>query len=53
LAQAGSTTHQIASITGHKTLSELQGYTESADQKRLAIEAMAKVVRIGGKADGT
>jgi integrase len=52
LAEAGCTTHQIASITGHKTLSEVQRYTKAADQERLAIEAMANVVRIGSKPDG-
>lgn len=52
LTEAGCTTHQIASITGHKTLSEVQRYTRSADQERLAIEAMAKVSRIGSKGAG-
>lgn len=52
LAEAGCTTHQIASITGQKTLSEVQRYTRSADQARLAVEAMDRVVRIGAKSDG-
>jgi integrase len=40
LAEAGCTVHQIAAITGHKTLSEVQRYTRAADQARLAREAM-------------
>lgn len=48
LAEAGCTMHQIASVTGHTTLSEVQRYTKSADQERLATEAMANVVRMGG-----
>ncbi|WP_173584155.1 tyrosine-type recombinase/integrase [Acetobacter musti] len=41
LAEAGCTPHQIAAITGHKTLSEVVRYTRSVDQKRLARQAMA------------
>lgn len=40
LADNGSTAHQIAAVTGHKTLSEVQRYTQAAEQKRLAAEAM-------------
>jgi integrase len=36
LAEAGCTAHQIAAITGHKTLAEVQRYTQAADQARLA-----------------
>lgn len=43
LAEAGCTTHQIASITGHKTLSEVERYTRAVEQKRLAKEAMIKI----------
>ncbi|KDE20288.1 hypothetical protein AZ09_08255 [Acetobacter aceti 1023] len=43
LAEAGCTTHQIASITGHKTLSEVERYTRAVEQKRLAQEAMIKI----------
>jgi integrase len=39
LANAGATTHQIAAMTGHKSLSEVQRYTKSADQIRLSREA--------------
>jgi integrase len=33
LATAGCTSHQIAAITGHKTLAEVERYTKAADQK--------------------
>lgn len=49
LAEAGCTVHEIAAITGHKTLSEVQRYTEAAEQARLADAAMQNVseTRIG------
>ncbi|WP_261763188.1 tyrosine-type recombinase/integrase [Asaia bogorensis] len=43
LAEAGCTPHQIAAITGHKTLSEIERYTRAADQKKLAEEAMKRM----------
>ena len=36
LADAGCTAHEIAAITGHASLREVQRYTKGADQKRLA-----------------
>jgi integrase len=39
LAEAGATPHQIAAITGHKSLSEVARYTKTADQIRMAKEA--------------
>jgi integrase len=42
LAEAGCTTHEIAAITGHATLSEVQRYTKAANQIRLARAAMDK-----------
>lgn len=42
LAEAGCTPHQIAAITGHKTLAMVQKYSKAAEQRRLASEAMAK-----------
>ena len=44
LAEAGCSTHQIAAITGHASLTEVQRYTNAADRKRLAQEAMKKLV---------
>src|SRR5262245_58445822 len=36
LAEHGNTTHELMAISGHRTLSEVQRYTEDADRKRLA-----------------
>lgn len=43
LAEAGCTAHQIAAITGHKTLSEIERYTKSAEQKGLARAAVTRL----------
>ena len=42
LAEHGATTHELMAISGHKTLSEVDRYTQDADGKRLATSAMAK-----------
>lgn len=42
LAEAGKTEKQIASVSGHKTLREVERYTAAADQRRLAQDAMKK-----------
>ena len=47
LAEIGCSAFQIASITGHATLTEVQRYTKAADRKRMAREAMAKLVEGG------
>lgn len=41
LAEAGCTAHQIAAVTGHKTLKDVERYTRAAEQKRLAGAAIA------------
>jgi len=43
LAEAACTPHEIAAITGHASLKEIVRYTQTADRKRLAASAMAKV----------
>lgn len=43
LAEAGCTPHEIAAITGHASLKEIVRYTATADRKRLAASAIAKV----------
>jgi integrase len=43
LADAGCTRHELAAISGHKTLSELERYTKAADQARLARAAMERI----------
>jgi integrase len=45
LAEGGASAKQIASIFGHKTLHEVQRYTDAADQKRLSRDAIAKLKR--------
>jgi integrase len=43
LAEAGATSHQIASVTGHTTLREVERYTRAAEQTGLARAAMARI----------
>lgn len=43
LADAGCTTHEIAAVTGHRTLAMIQHYTRGADQERLAEAAVVKL----------
>jgi enterobacteria phage integrase len=42
LAEAGCSASEIAAITGHKTLAEVERYTRAADQERLARQAMQR-----------
>lgn len=49
LAEAGCTTHEIASITGHRTLGEVERYTREAEKARLAQTATAKVIAAFGE----
>jgi integrase len=44
LAEAGCSPHEIAAVTGHKTLRMVEHYTKAADQERLARQAMVKNV---------
>lgn len=50
LADAGCTVHEIAAITGHKSLGMVQLYTASADQERLAEAAILRLEKQPGKA---
>jgi integrase len=43
LADAGCTAFEVAAISGHKTLSEVQRYTNAANQARLAQTAMERI----------
>jgi integrase len=43
LAEYGCTPHEIAAITGHATLKEVERYTRAVSRRRLAESAMAKV----------
>jgi integrase len=42
LAEAGCTAHEIMSISGHRSLKEVQRYTIAADQARMAKSAIEK-----------
>ena len=42
LAEAGASEHEIASVTGHQSLEEIERYTRAAERKRLADRAMKK-----------
>jgi integrase len=46
LAESGATVHEIAAITGHRSLQEVAVYTEAAEQAALARRAMGRVVPI-------
>jgi len=41
-AEAGCSASEIAAITGHKTLAEVERYTRAADQERLARQAIER-----------
>jgi integrase len=42
LAEAGCTVHEIAAISGHASLREVERYTKAADQAKLARAAMER-----------
>jgi integrase/recombinase XerD len=42
-AAAGATAHQIAAVTGHISLEEIERYTRAARKKKLADTAIAKL----------
>jgi integrase len=43
LAEAGCSANEIAAISGHKTLREVQRYTEAVDQERMARAAIKRL----------
>jgi integrase len=43
LAEAGCSANEIAAITGHTTLKEIERYTKAADQRKLATAAMGRL----------
>lgn len=51
LAEAGCTAHQIAAITGHTSLREIERYTRTASQERLAQQAMDRLLDEKGTSD--
>jgi integrase len=44
LAEAGCSANEIASISGHRSLQEVERYTKAAEQERMARNAMARTV---------
>jgi integrase len=42
MAEAGKSVHEIRAVTGHKTLEEIERYTEAANQERLAERAFGE-----------
>jgi integrase len=51
LAEHGSTTKEIAAVSGHRSLSEIERYTARADQATLADSAIAKLPDLEKAAD--
>jgi len=49
LAESGCSAHQIASITGHKSLTEVERYTKAANQKRMATAAIHQLEQNGNR----
>lgn len=49
LANEGASTHEIAAVTGHKTIALVQLYTASADQQRMASAAIHRLPVNHGK----
>ncbi|MCC6948850.1 MAG: tyrosine-type recombinase/integrase [Bradyrhizobiaceae bacterium] len=47
LAEAGCSASQIAAVSGHKTLAEVERYVRAAEQARLAADAISKIGRGG------
>ncbi len=45
LAEHGATTKEIASMSGHRSLREIERYTRAADQRKLAQRAITKLGR--------
>ena len=37
--------HEIAAVSGHRSLGEIERYTRNADQARLASQALARQLR--------
>jgi integrase len=43
LAELGKSTRELAAVSGHQTLKEVERYTAAADQERLARQAIASL----------
>jgi integrase len=49
LAEAGCSVHEIASITGHWSLKEIERYTRAVDLKRLGFAAVHRMEQNGNR----
>lgn len=47
LAEAGCSSEEVAAITGHASLREIERYTKAAEQEKLARAAIARLIRNG------
>jgi site-specific recombinase XerD len=45
LAEHGASSKEIASVSGHKSLREVERYVAAADQKQLSMHAIARLKR--------
>lgn len=52
LAEHGSSAHELKAMSGHKSIEQVQNYTEQADQARLARAAMSRIPVKGRKVRG-
>jgi len=52
LAESGCSAHEIASITGHRTIAEVQRYADAADQARLAETAISRTATVSPPKQG-
>jgi site-specific recombinase XerD len=43
LAESSASSKEIASVTGHKTLAQIENYTRAADQRKLSKSAIDKL----------
>jgi hypothetical protein len=45
IAEKGASTHELKSISGHRTLAMIQHYTDAVDQVKLADSAFDKITK--------
>jgi hypothetical protein len=47
IAEKGASTHELQSISEHKTLAMIQHYTDAVDRVKLADAAFEKITKTG------
>jgi hypothetical protein len=45
LAEHGASSKELAAVSGHKSLAEVERYTARADQQKLSTAAIAKLTK--------